>query len=208
VQMVFATPDMAALPEKARMAARPGEMWRYSNGNTLLLSRLIRDQAGGDAAGVMAFAHRELFDKLGMTHTTLEFDAVGTPIGASHMWASARDWARFGLLYLNDGVVGGQRILPEGWVDYSARLTPGSERFGYGAGFWTNRGDPVPVHRFRAGMPRDSFFASGSLGQYIVVVPSSRLVIVRLGPSREPYGGTQMLNQLTADAVAAVAGKS
>jgi len=83
----------------------------------MLLARMIRDQAGGDAASVLRFAHRELFDKLGMEHVTLEFDGAGTPIGSSHMWASARDWARFGQLYLDDGVVGRERILPENWVD-------------------------------------------------------------------------------------------
>ena len=145
--MVFAKPDMAALPEAARVGAAPGAVWRYSNGNTLLLSRIVRDQVGGDAASVLRFAHAELFDKLGMGHVTLEFDAVGTPIGASHTWAPARDWARFGILYVNDGVVGGERILPAGWADYSARLTPGSEAFGYGAGFWTNRGDQAAAPR-------------------------------------------------------------
>ncbi len=112
----------------------------------------------------LAFARRELFDKLGLQHVTLEFDAVGTPIGASHMFASARDWARFGLLYLNDGVVGGERLLPEGWVDYSAAMTPGSEEFGYAAGFWTNRG-PGDGARYRVtrGMPAGTFMARGAL---------------------------------------------
>jgi CubicO group peptidase (beta-lactamase class C family) len=98
----------------------------------MLLARMIRDEAGGDAASALRFAHRELFDKLGMEHVTPEFDGAGTPIGSSHMWASARDWAQFGQLYLDDGVVGGERILPQGWVDYSARLTPGSQTYGYG----------------------------------------------------------------------------
>jgi CubicO group peptidase (beta-lactamase class C family) len=206
-QMMFARPDTAVMAEKASMNARPGMRFRYSNGNTQLLSRIIRDQAGGDAASVIAFAHHELFDKLGMTGVTMELDAVGTPLGGSHFWATARDWARFGLLYLDDGVVGGERILPAGWVDYSARLTPGSERYGYGAGFWTNRGEPLPTRKLRADMPKDSFFGSGSLGQYVVIAPSQRLVIVRLGPSREAYGATRALDELTAEAVAALKGK-
>ncbi len=203
-QMVFATPDMAAVAERAPVSGPPGAAWRYSNGNTLLLSRIIRDAAGGDADAVVRFAHRELFDKLGMTHATLEFDAVGTPIGASHMWAPARDWARFGLLYLGDGVVGGQRVLPAGWVDYSARLTPGSEAFGYGAGFWTNRGDQAAARDRRSRMPKDSFFARGSLGQYVVIVPSAHLVIVRLGVSRSHYEDMDTVDRLTAEAVAAL----
>jgi hypothetical protein len=205
-QMVFARPDMAAMAQAAPVSSAPGAVWRYNNGNTLLLSRMIRDAAGGDARSVMRFAHAELFDKLGMSHATLEFDAVGTPIGASHMWAPARDWARFGMLYLDDGVVGGERILPEGWVDYSARLTPGSEAFGYGAGFWTNRGDQTAAAMYRAGMPRDAFFARGSLGQFVAIVPSARLVIVRMGVSRERGEYIRQMNRLTADAVAAFKG--
>ena len=114
---------------------------QYADGKTLPLSRIIRDSdsgsVGGDAASGYAFAHRELFDKLGMEHATLEFDAAGTPVGASRLWATARDWARFGMLYLHNGVVGGERILPAGWVDYFAILTPSSEYARYGAGFWT-----------------------------------------------------------------------
>ena len=204
-QMNFDMPDMATFAERARLADLPGAKWKYTNGNTLLLSRIIRDQVGGDAASVLRFAHRELFDKLGMEHVTLEFDAAGTPIGSSQMWASARDWARFGLLYLNDGVVSGDRILPHGWVDYTARFTPGSEDYGYGAGFWTNRGtSPAARIRVNAGMPSDSFMARGSQGQYVVVIPSAKLVIVRLGMAYTPRGDMETMERLVADVVAAV----
>ena len=142
-QMEFDAADEAGEAEKATLKFEPGTDWTYTNGNTLLLSRIIRDAAGGDADAVEQFLQRELLDKLGMAHATMEFDSVGTPIGSSHMWAPARDWARFGLLYLNDGVVGGARILPAGWVNYSARLTPHSETYGYGAGFWTNQAIPA-----------------------------------------------------------------
>jgi CubicO group peptidase (beta-lactamase class C family) len=204
VQMEFDTADQAAFAETAELGAAPGTRWNYTNGNTMLLARMIRDEAGGDPASVLRFAHRELFDKLGMEHLTLEFDSAGTPIGSSHMWASARDWARFGQLYLDDGVVGGERILPEGWVDYSARLTPGSETYGYGAGFWTNRGTTGgAAKRIRLGMPPDSFMARGSQGQYVVIVPSARLVVVRLGMAHDFYEDIEGVSHLVAGAVAA-----
>ena len=195
--------DMATFAEKAPLKAAPGAWWNYTNGNTLLLSRIIRDNAGGDAAGVLAFAHRELFDKLGMRHVTLEFDAAGTPIGSSHMFASARDWAKFGMLYLNDGVVGGQRILPTGWVDYSASQTPGSGYYGYGAGFWTNRGGGEgAAYRIARGIPADAFMARGSGGQYTIIVPSQRLVVVRLGPAFTARDDMDAVARLVADVIA------
>jgi CubicO group peptidase (beta-lactamase class C family) len=205
-QMAFDTADQAAFAETAELGAAPGTRWNYTNGNTMLLARMIRDEVGGDAASVLRFAHRELFDKLGMEHATLEFDSVGTPIGSSHMWASARDWARFGQLYLVDGVVDGERILPAGWVDYSARLTPGSETYGYGAGFWTNRGTiGGAARRIGLGMPPDSFMARGSQGQYIVIVPSARLVIVRLGMAHDYYEDIDGVARLVTEAIAAKA---
>jgi CubicO group peptidase (beta-lactamase class C family) len=205
-QMEFDMADEAAFAETAELGAAPGTRWNYTNGNTMLLARMIRDQAGGDAASVLRFAHRELFDKLGMEHVTLEFDGAGTPIGSSHMWASARDWARFGQLYLDDSVVGGERILPEGWVDYSARLTPGSETYGYGAGFWTNRGTTGgAAKRIGLGMPPDSFMARGTQGQYIVIAPSARLVVVRLGMAHDRYEDIDGVARLVADAIAAEA---
>ena len=164
-QMLFIEPDMAAFAAALPLAHTPGTHFNYTDPNTLLLSRIVRDLAGGDAAGTLAFARRELFDKLGMQHATLEFDAAGTPIGASHLWAPARAWARFGLLYLHDGVVGGERLLPPGWVEYSARQTPGAEHIGYGTGFWTNRGSGYGAdYRVAAGIPADAFMARGALG--------------------------------------------
>jgi CubicO group peptidase (beta-lactamase class C family) len=203
-QMLFVEPDMAAFAERAPLNAVPGEKWNYTDANALLVSRIVRDQSGGNAASVHAFMHRELFDKLGMEHVTMELDGAGTPIGSSHMLASARDWARLGMLYLNDGIVGGVRVLPQGWVDYSAKETSGTE-FGYGAGFWTNRGEGAwAQRRVRNGMPADSFMAMGNFGQYVVIIPSHHLVIARFGNSHTPMGDIQTVIRLVADIVAAV----
>ena len=97
-------------------------LWAYSSPTTQLLARIIRDITGGPEQA-LAFAWRELFNPLGMRNVTLEFDGAGTLQGSSYMLASARDWARFGLLYLNDGVIGGRRILHEDWVAFSAAAT-------------------------------------------------------------------------------------
>ena len=120
------------------------------------------------------------------------------------MLASARDWARFGMLYLNDGVVGGRRILPVGWVQYSSAPTP-STRLGYGAGFWTNLGSNPGAYLRRAwGMPADSFYASGWLGQIIVVVPSEQLVVARFGVSFAPAADHDGVSHLVADVLVAI----
>jgi CubicO group peptidase (beta-lactamase class C family) len=133
-QMVYLHNDMAGFAVKAAMIAPPGTRWAYSSPTTQLLARIIRDITGGPEQ-TLAFAWRELFNPLGMRHVTLQFDATGTLQGSSSMLASARDWARFGLLYLNDGTIGGRRILHEDWVDFSAAATLDTD---YGAGFWTN----------------------------------------------------------------------
>ena len=182
-RMKFVESDMAGYAESMPLETPPGTAWNYHDGNYLILSHLIGQATGGTLAGVLRFARRELFEPLGMHHVTLQFDAAGTMEGSSQMLASARDWARFGLLYLDDGVVGGKRILPEGWVDYSASATPGAF-VGYGAGFWSNRDDSFGAKlRIEHGWPHDAFFAKGSIGQYVIVIPSERLVIARFGRS-------------------------
>ena len=204
-RMLYLERDMAGFAESAGLQARPGSTWNYTSGNTLILSRIIRDAVSGHTADVVRFAHRELFDPLGMRHVTLEFDATGTPVGSTYMLASARDWARFGLLYLNDGVVGGQRILPEGWVRYSS--TPSLDT-GYGAGFWTNRVAGhipwSPVLWSIPSAPADSFYARGLLGQYVVVVPSKRLVVARFGVSHAEEADIEGVGRLITDIISAL----
>ncbi|MFB9266167.1 serine hydrolase domain-containing protein [Bradyrhizobium erythrophlei] len=200
-QMIALEPDMAAFAIGAPSVGLPGKRWHYSSPTTLILSRIIRDATGGPEQA-LAFAWRELFNPLGMRNVTLEVDGAGTIIGSTYMLASARDWAKFGLLYLNDGVVGGKRMLHEDWVDFSAAATLGTD---YGAGFWTNRSEhPSAKGRVRLGMPRDAFFASGDLGQRIVIIPTQRLVIVRLGDSVDPTGDIRGLARLVKDVIAAV----
>jgi CubicO group peptidase (beta-lactamase class C family) len=202
-QMKFVARDMAAFAESTELESRPGDVWNYHDGNTVILSQLIRDGVGGHAADVLRFARAELFAPLGMRNVTLEFDAAGTPEGSSQMLAPARDWARFATLYLNDGVIGGQRILPEGWVNYSATPTPGGW-VGYGAGFWTNRGDSFGAKRRTGwGWPAESFYASGTFGQYLIIVPSQQLVIARFGVSANQYD-IEGVSKLVRDVIAAL----
>ncbi|WFU16799.1 serine hydrolase [Bradyrhizobium sp. CB3481] len=205
--MKFMEPDMATYAESMPLASAPGETWNYHDGNTVILAHLIRQAAGGRAADMMRFARQELFEPLGMRHVTLEFDASGNADGSSQLLASARDWARFGQLYLNDGMAGGKRILPEGWVKYSATPTP-SAWVGQGAGFWTNQGDSFgATYRTERGWPRDAFFAKGTIGQYVIVVPSERLVIVRLGRSPNWPPEADGVFDLVRDVVAATGAK-
>ena len=201
-RMLFLEPDMAGFAEHAHLKAAPGMRWEYTSGNTLILSRIVRDAVGGRAQDVVEFARKELFEPLGITTATIEFDKTGTPVGSIYVFASARDWARFGELYRNDGVANGRRILPEGWVKYSAAPTLDTD---YGAGFWTNRGahGEDAKARIRLGMPEDAFYGSGNLGQRVVVIPSEDLVIVRLGLTHSPGFDMKGLLRLISETSAA-----
>jgi len=206
-QMEYDMADQSAFAAGASLRAEPGAEWRYTNCNYVLLSRMIRDATGGDAKSTRTFIERELFAPLGFDHATLEYDSAGVPLGTIHLWASARDWARFGLLYLRDGIAeSGQRLLPEGWVDHSAQPTPrGGDEYGYGAGFWTLRGSSAEARdRVAAGMPADSFMALGSQGQYTIVIPSQELVIVKLGWAYTPNDDRVAVERLVRETIAAL----
>ncbi len=148
----------------------PGTVWNYSSGTTNILCRIAGQRIGGGQAGMAAYLQSRLFDPCGITSAIPKFDAAGTFIGSSFVYATARDFARFGLLYLNDGVVNGQRILPEGWVDHAREAipVPETETYGYGAHWWL-------LPEFGA------FSCNGYEGQRIVVLPSQNAVVVRLG---------------------------
>jgi CubicO group peptidase (beta-lactamase class C family) len=204
-RMLMFEDDTAKYAEAAPLIAPIGSRWHYSSPGYAILSRIVRDAVGGNAEAVLRFARRGLFDPLGMRSVTLEFDAAGTPLGSSFFYASARDWARLGMLYLDDGVVGGRRILPEGWVRYSSRQTPDAF-YGYAAGVWTSLAPNGPMDEHAAtGLPPGSFYANGRLGQFILIVPSERLVVVRLGVTQAPpQGDDGSIPRLVADVIAAL----
>jgi CubicO group peptidase (beta-lactamase class C family) len=199
--MWYTQNDIAHFAAQQPLVSPIGWQWHYSSGSYAILSRVLKDTIGGLQA-LNDFAHREIFDPLGMDHVTIEFDNVGNMMGAHAVYASARDWARFGLLYLGDGIVEGQRILPEGWVQYSTTPTAGS---GYGAGFWLNNTDvPMPAWGFPWGLPGappDTFMGRGYMGQWVVIVPSEDLVVVRMGFSHGDAGEMTSTAELVHDVV-------
>ncbi len=199
-EQMFQHDDMAAFVVNAPLIAAPGTRWAYSSATTQILARIIRDATGGPEQS-LAYAWRELFNPLGMRNVTLEFDGSGTLQGANNMLASARDWARFGLLYLNDGKIGDKRILHQEWVDFITWATLDTD---YAAGFWTDNSEhPDAVGRVRAGIPRDAYYASGFLGQRCVIIPSQRMVVVRMGDSVDPSGDMRGLARLIKEVIAA-----
>jgi hypothetical protein len=189
--MLFTKPDMAAYAALKSLAVKPDQKWEYSTGSTMILSRIIR-QTINDQDEYWAFPRRALFNKIGMRSAVLESDASGTFMGGSHLYATARDWTRFGLLYLNDGVWKDERILPEGWVAYTTTPSPTAKRGDYGAQFWLNKGHPnKPQDRDFPKLPTDLFMCQGYQGQAVAVIPSCKLVVVRLGMTYTEDWGTQ-----------------
>lgn len=184
--MLFKKKDMGLYAADVPRAHEPGKVFYYSSGTTNIISRIIRETLGdGD---YYRFPYENLFYKIGMFHTIMEPDAGGTFVGSSYSFGTARDWARFGLLYLNDGVWNGERILPEGWVTYTTTPALGADRGQYGAQFWLNAGAPGnPQNRYYPSAPTDLYWADGFEGQNVFILPSKKLVIVKLSLSQGDY---------------------
>jgi CubicO group peptidase (beta-lactamase class C family) len=196
-RMLFTAPDTGAFAAASPLAFPPDTHWSYSSGSSNLVARIVRDAFGGDLAAMVRYANGELFDPAGMTSAFFEPDASGSFVGSSYVHMTARDWARFGELFRRDGVWEGRRLLPEGWARYAATPTPAAPQGAYGAHWWLNAGTPgAPHDRPWPAIPPEVYAARGHSGQWVAVVPSARLVVVRLGltvPDDEPADGTETL---------------
>jgi CubicO group peptidase (beta-lactamase class C family) len=181
--MLFRKKDAGAFAAQSKLEHEPNTKWYYSSGTTNIISRIVRQAVDDD---YYAFPHREIFGKIGVQSMVIEPDASGTFVGSSFSYATARDWARFGQLYLNDGLWNGERIFPEGWVKYSTTPAPAAPVGEYGAQIWLNAGNKSNSNNKRfADVPNDMYLMDGFEGQCVVTVPSKNVVIVRLGLSQK-----------------------
>lgn len=177
--MLFTESDMAMFAATRDVIAAPGERWDYQSGNTILAGSALEPYLGDTPAEVIETIRAWLFEPLSMNTAILEADEAGTQKWSSYMYASARDWARLGQLYLNDGrAPDGTQIIPENWTAYVSEPTPGSDGI-YGSGMWM----------YRTGLPAGTFIMNGFQGQYAFIIPSENLVVVRLGATNgQPDG--------------------
>ncbi|MDX9724798.1 MAG: serine hydrolase [Bacteroidales bacterium] len=173
--MLLKNGDMGNYAASYKLLAKPDSIWYYSSGSSNIIQDYIRTLFDNDEE-YLAFPRKEIFNKTGMRSVIWEPDASGTFVGSSYLYATLRDYARFGLLYLHNGNWLGDQILPEDWVRYTTNPANGSNG-SYGALFWLNRGNEFP------GIPEDLFYCDGYEGQRIFIIPSKQLVIVRTGCS-------------------------
>jgi len=179
--MLHCESDMGRYSFEQPLEHPAGSYWYYSSGTTNIVNWLIRNQFSDDSS-YYQFPYTELFYKTGMPDVVFEVDPTGTRVGSSYLSATARDYARFALLYQNDGVFNGERILPEGWVRYSTSVASASNGE-YGSFFWLNKGRSLPS------APEDMYMCVGHDGQRIFIMPSQELIVVVLGYSATSTGG-------------------
>ena len=192
--LYFGGQDVVSTITQTELEAEPGTRWKYANADTLLLLHALRARLDDDYT-YLRFPYDELLHKIGMFDTRFEMDYQGSYIGSSQTYTTARDLARFGLLYLNDGVWQGERLLPEGWSDFVAASAPAlpreDGRQGYGAQFWLL--DRLP------GVPKGTYTTAGNKGQFSTIVPKENMVIVRTGV--DPNGIRWQTDKFIADVV-------
>ena len=184
--MLYESYDFAAYAADKPLEAKPDTKWNYSSGTANIIARIVRQTAEKTYPEYYTFIRDQLFHKIGMISAVMEPDSSGTFVGSSYTFATPRDWARFGLLYLEDGIWQGERILPQDWVKYTTTPTPQAPRGEYGALFWLNAGSPSdPEDRRWPSAPQDTFAALGFQEQKVIIIPSKKLVLVRFGATTD-----------------------
>jgi CubicO group peptidase (beta-lactamase class C family) len=181
-ESIFRARDAGSVAARQPVVAPPGAIWHYSSGTTNLLMRTLRAVLAERGIELQAFAREAVFAPLGAASFTLEPDSAGTPVGSSYVYATARDWAKLGELYLRGGDWGGARLLPAGWSRYVSAPTEASNGQ-YGAHFWLNFAGEGRA-RWVPGLSEVSYSMAGHEGQYVFIVPDKNAVIVRLGLTR------------------------
>ena len=178
----------------------PNTVGRYRNTDPVLVNYLIRLGVEGKGEDYLSFPRRALFDKIGIRTMVMETDPYGNFLTQGYEFASGRDWARLGNLYLQDGIWNGERILPEGYSKFVSTLAPAWKADGrpiYGGFFWINGAGSFPV-------PKESYYMAGAGGQYAWIIPSHDLVVVRLGHFKGSAAGEESLKKALALLMAAV----
>ncbi len=194
-QMLYCEGDFAKFTYDQPSAFPAGNHWYYSSGSVNLVNCLMRKTFGNDN-DYYSFAQTKLFSKIGMPDAVFEVDASGTQVGSSYIYATARDYARYAMLNLQDGVFNGERILPEGWVKYTT--APAADSKGkYGSLFWLN------VSKYYPSAPDDMYSCNGHDGQQIFIIPSKELIIVLVGYSPKP-DREMKFNDLLGDVLSAI----
>jgi CubicO group peptidase (beta-lactamase class C family) len=191
--MLMQSDDMFVSVTSCPLEHEPGSHWNYSSGDANLLSGLLR-KAIGDEEEYLGYAYSRLFHRIGMLNTVVETDASGLFVASSYSYGTTRDWARFGMLFLNGGIFAGDTVLSPEWVEYMLTPAPASEGK-YAATFWLE--EPSP-ERALVDVPDDVFFADGFLGQRVYVVPSKDLVVVRMGYSLSNFNVNDFLSDIIA----------
>ncbi len=176
-KMLFQEEDMGKVQLDKPLKFKPNYHWNYSSGTTNLLSKILRSQFKNHQE-YLDFWYVSLIDKIGMNSMIVESDMTGNFVGSSYGWATTRDWAKFGLLYLNKGNWNGEQLFDESWITFITTPTNNSDGQ-YGGHFWLNAGGKYPD------APKDLYSCNGFQGQRIFIIPSLDLVIVRMGLSED-----------------------
>jgi len=194
IVMLYGTGDSAGYAAAQPQASAPGDEWDYSSGDSNLLAWDLRQRLG--EADYLRYPYQRVFAPLGMADALLEVDAAGNWVASSSLWATARDWARFGRLYAHGGTVDGRRVFDRAWLDYTLTPTPTPERVrSFGAHVWLNRANP-DGERWMPALPESLYSMWGHFGQFVTILPEQDLIVVRLGLSKGSWDHEAFLHSL------------